>query len=86
MFADMTKAIDRFIQKFKPLTNIFGVILFGSLLNSDEEALEETQGHIYRIKKIGNSLSKYILFIKNHHCTILLEPEIQENIYQSIKQ
>lgn len=86
MFADVTKAIVRFIQKLEPLKNVFGVILFSNILNSDEEVLEETNKYIYRVRKVENSLSKYILFIKNHHCTITLEPEIQEKIYQSIKQ
>lgn len=86
MVTDMSKVIDRFVQRMEVHKNIFGTILFGTILNSDTEVFEEEFGHVIRLKKVENALSKYIIFIKNHHCDIELKLKTQENIYLSLKQ
>jgi len=85
MVFDIEKTIGLFTAKMKKYPNLFGVVMYATVIDGAEEMAEIAEGHFYGIKKIYKAVSRYLFFVRNPHFSLPLSEDIIRKIYRSFE-
>jgi len=85
MVFDIEKTIGLFTSKMKKYPNLFGVVMYATIIDGAETVSEIAEGHFYGIKKSNNAVSRYLFFVRNPHFSFLLSEDTVCKIYRSFE-
>ncbi len=83
MVFDIENAVRLFTSKMIKYPNLFGVVMYATVIDGAEEISEKSDVHFLGVKKSNKAVSRYLFFVRNLHFSRPISDNTSEKIYHS---
>jgi hypothetical protein len=85
MVFDIENAVRLFTAKMIKYPNLFGVVMYATVIDGAEEISEKSDVHFFGIKRPNGVVSKYLFFVRNLHFSLPISDDTITRIYHSFE-